>query len=967
MSDTAKIEFQAISWTTQERRPWKPRNNSTREEAMYLESTTLIHVCGRTEQGHSVHVCLTDVRPVFYAKCDTTTFYSCVSKAKNFNNNFEDYWVERVTPVSKQIFQGFRNNEKENVLEIVASGKGTMMAMSRALVEKGIKTFDTKVDVLHSLFHRRGLLPCGWMSIDNLDPPECDAYTPSRCDYDVLAESASLTPINKPGCMAPFLNATLDIEVVSKKRDDGGYDFPDPELPECPISCLCIRTSWTTPPSACDPRPKMHGFVYKNVDEQYIKQKSPDMIVHKASSEPEMLKNLVDFMRDSGVDVIRGWNTLNFDMRCIWWRCHRFKISLGSIGKFDIYEPKLKTRTLSTAGAGHHVFHFFDIPGAFQMDLYCIVKRDFKMESYSLNSVSKEWLNNEKIDLPPKEIFRKSVGSPTELAEVLIYCERDVGLPDDIDDFKKLFVKAIGFSNKSMVEVNELLLRGANIKTLSLLADECRRREWIISDESYMYNTLHGKYQGALVIDPIKGLHKDPVSTLDFKSLYPSVMISQQLSPDTFVDKDEYLGLPGVEYKTFEWDDETTNKHYKYTFVTNQNSLTSVVLERLWNDRNASKKKMKSAKNDNEESIYDGEQLAVKLLMNSIYGFFGAAATGILPHVPTAMVTTMVGRRFLTVTQKYMLAKYGKLDGKEFAEGDLEERMKLSLEDLVKRVNGVQIVYGDTDSVFVKFDMPEDCKTDKEKLEFIAQKSVIASDECTKYLNDTDCPIKGRVELEFEKILYWLICYTKKRYAYVKYTDPKKPGKFGAMGLQFIRRDFCKLAQDLAYDTLHALLVERNLEKPQEIIRERLQAMLDRSIPSSMLEISKTLKSNYKTTPPAHAMVAKKMRERGEDVTDGDRVRYIFVIAEGRLQSQRTEDPVWANENKIPIDYVAYIDSQIYEPMTQNLSIIDPSIPEMINSIKTKIKNTQRGDERVVEQKAKKMKPITSFFTKSML
>ena len=114
-------------------------------------------------------------------------------------------------------------------------------------------------------------------------------------------------------------------------------------------------------------------------------------------------------------------------------------------------------------------------------------------------------------------------------------------------------------------------------------------------------------------------------------------------------------------------------------------------------------------------------------------------------------------------------------------------------------------------------------------------------------------------------------------------------------------------------------------------------------------------------------MVAKKMRERGEDVTDGDRVRYIFVIAEGRLQSQRTEDPVWANENKIPIDYVAYIDSQIYEPMTQNLSIIDPSIPEMINSIKTKIKNTQRGDERVVEQKTKKMKPIASFFTKSIL
>ena len=187
------------------------------------------------------------------------------------------------------------------------------------------------------------------------------------------------------------------------------------------------------------------------------------------------------------------------------------------------------------------------------------------------------------------------------------------------------------------------------------------------------------------------------------------------------------------------------------------------------------------------------------------------------------------------------------------------------------------------------------------------------------------------------------------------------------MGLQFIRRDFCKLAQDLAYDTLYALLVERNLERPQQIIRERLQTMLDRSIPSSLLEISKTLKSNYKTTPPAHAMVAKKMKERGEDVTDGDRVRYVFVIAEGRLQSHRAEDPIWARENNIPIDFVAYIDSQIYEPMTQNLSLIDPSIPGVISSIRTKIKNTQREDERTIEQKTKKMKPITSFFTNPVI
>ena len=442
------IEFQAINWTVQERPPWRAPHGASQEEQSYLEATTLVHVCGRTAQGLSVHVCLTDVRPIFYAKCEVTKFFKYASKAKNFNKQFEDYWVQSTTPVSKQVFQGFRNNEKESVLEIVASGKGTMLAMSKALVDNGIKVFNTKVDVVHSLFHRLGILPCGWISVQNVDASDIDAYTPSRCDYDIVTESTSLKPIHRPGCMAPFLNATIDVEVVAPQKEDGGYDFPDPQLPSCPISCLCVRTSWTSVSDNAEPQ--THGFAYKPIDIEYIKQKSPNMIIHEATSEPGMLHNLVRFLQTLGADVIRGWNTLNFDMRCIWWRCNLFKISLSSVGKFDIFEPKLKTRTLSTAGSGHHVFTFFDIPGAFQMDLYCIVKRDFKMESYSLNSVSKEWLNNQKIDLPPKEIFRKSVGSPTDLAEVLVYCERDVGLPDDIDEKKKLFVKAIAFANRAI-------------------------------------------------------------------------------------------------------------------------------------------------------------------------------------------------------------------------------------------------------------------------------------------------------------------------------------------------------------------------------------------------------------------------------------------------------------------------------------------------------------------------------------
>ena len=152
-------------------------------------------------------------------------------------------------------------------------------AMSKA-DNKNIQKAKVDVHVLRTLcFTAEGNTAMRMDLVDNLDPPDFEAYTPSRCDYDIVTESTSLSPISKPGCiLAPFLKATLDIEVSSQQRDDGGYDFPDPELPGCPISCLCVRTSWTTPPSAFDPKPKMHGpwrlcFVYiynKDADAEFI-------------------------------------------------------------------------------------------------------------------------------------------------------------------------------------------------------------------------------------------------------------------------------------------------------------------------------------------------------------------------------------------------------------------------------------------------------------------------------------------------------------------------------------------------------------------------------------------------------------------------------------------------------------------------------------------------------------------------
>ena len=132
------------------------------------------------------------------------------------------------------------------------------------------------------------------------------------------------------------------------------------------------------------------------------------------------------------------------------------------------------------------------------------------------------------------------------------------------ESFSSNFKKNSKFSRKTFKSPtlrssrpNEIILRGANWKSLSLLANEATKRDWIISDESAkkQYNKSDGKYQGAIVLEPQVGLHNSPISTLDFKSLYPSILSSQNLCPWTFVESPMYLGLDDVEYKTFAWSD----------------------------------------------------------------------------------------------------------------------------------------------------------------------------------------------------------------------------------------------------------------------------------------------------------------------------------------------------------------------------------------------------------------------------
>lgn len=990
------MRFQALTWNYVDKFKKASKRGASAWQQRWDAATSLLHICGRDDAGKSVHVCVIDHHPVFYVRATESTFYSVVAQAKNFSKSWEDWWVVDLSTERRHVFQGFRGGKTDTVLRVVAAGRGASIAMATSLREAGIETFDTCIDVVTAFYHSTGIQPCGWIKVCDFCGSDIDGYTSSRCDEDVVCRKSGLAPVES-AAIANFVFASIDIEAVSVADSAGRYPFPDGDKLENPASCLCVKLQRLHEETS-----ELHAFTFNAVDMDYVREHSPEMCVHAYASEHLMWIGIVSWFEEAHVDVLVGWNILNFDMKFFHKRCALHRVDLTNMGKFDVFSTKLKSRTLSTGGAGHNEFNYWDIAGTFLLDGYVIIKRDYKLQSYGLGAVGEHFIGLSKIDLSPKEIFRESVAGPTGLARVTVYCGRDVDVPMRIVRKLNCFVKLLQFANMAHVSIDDLQLRGANCKTLSLLAAEARRKEWIISDKAFAFNKLTGKYQGALVLDPIVGLHADaPVLTLDFKSLYPSMIISQRLCPHTYVEDDQYLGMPDVEYKTFSWDDCVTNRHHTYTFAVNQESLTPGVLQRLADERLRAKKQMKRCQqrseaarmeaqaargegrssdadrmeanakaSEFEESVWDGIQLSVKLLMNSIYGFFGAAQVGKLPHVPIAMVITFMGRQMLHNTQKYILCKFGNharlSPPEQRSEEDVRELCQSeTLDDLIVNVSDISIVYGDTDSVFIKFGPP----TVGSKTTVLRKAFALAEDaaaETTAFLRETMCPAgMGRlaVELEFEKALFPLICYSKKRYAFVKYVDPNKEGKIGAMGLQLVRRDLCQASVSLMWGTLRAVLQDNDVAAAEALVRETLQRLHKGEMSMNELSCNKKLSHTYKGTQPAHAVVANARRERGEDVSDGDRVDYILTIKEGRIQSERVEDPAHVVETGAAVDYAAIVATQFKKPVSDLLRPVLPNLTILFDESIALLRKQQRPMERKVEQRTKRMRPITTWFT----
>jgi len=535
-----------------------------------------------------------------------------------------------------------------------------------------------------------------------------------------------------------------------------------------------------------------------------------------------------------------------------------------------------------------------------------------------------------KDDISIKQIMDSHNGSIEEKSEIAKYCIQDCDLVLTLLAKLDVLTNSRGMADVCKVPLEFIFAnRGQGIRIYSAVLYEAAKQDQIIQTQECAEGDI--SYEGAIVIEPKIGMYLDnPIAVLDYNSLYPSNMIAYNLSPDTLVYvktysdqgkliKDESYEVPNFEEikKTFKIDEVSYDHHggrQSCGYIQEHEGLLPRTLKLLLKMRKDTRKLMETEKDESQKSVLNGLQLAYKTVANSIYGQTGSR-TSPIRKVEVAACTTAIGR------ERLLFAK--KIAEEEF---------------------GGNVIYGDTDSIFINFN-----KNLEETIEIAKVVGKRISSLC-----------RSAHKIDYEKTFFPFLLFCRKRYVGLMYEDDIKKCKRKFMGIALKRRDSAPIVKDIYGGALDILLEQRSLKNAESFVKQSLVKVLKNEFSLEKFIITKQLRDDYITEVPeevrrhrspgkpeqlnsakatfniikdyaikhdlelpdssiAHRKLADRMtlRDPGNIPQVGERIAFIYVAGRSGKQGERIENIEYVREKSLKPDSEFYITNQIQNPIAQ--------------------------------------------------
>lgn len=889
-----------------------------------------VRVCGRSMAGGSAFLELRGFRPYFYVYVEDLPVPMLDALVDAVTSDFR-FRNLKLHLVLKTPFVGFHKTPHK-FMRVECLSKGMFFGARKffreyhtsehATLATPLMMYESMCDPLVQFWIAYRLNPMAWIDVDTEVLSSSLAF---RVD-----EVAFVTDVPD---MAPFKVVHYDLECFSSVAyETGKNNMPNPALPaDVIIGIGAVVTSSTSP--------AILERVYFGMNPL---GPSSDATIDMRGFDTEegMLSAFCRWLDDTDPDIWNGFNNFGFDDNYLHTRLGLYGIEdqLNSRG-FDV---EIRKKNFAS-NAFQFDAHYLQMPLRFFMDLLIFARREFKTEmtKFTLENVSQILLHEGKHDVSPQEIFdawaTRNAGQLTRVGE---YCVQDCALVARIMDFKQVYSTLFSRSELFLCDPRDLLLKGQQQIVFNLIFQQVRTAtnfcvpdsaevamDQFESDASSESESEDAeaeftvaassragagpgagrggppkkvKFKGATVLEPKKGAYMCPVSGLDFASLYPSIMTAYNLCHSTkLLSTDAAEGIPPEQLYTTELSGGRVSTFVQKDY---RRGVLPQILLNLWAMRKRVKKLMAQAKESrdrNLHAIYNAKQLAVKVAMNSIYGFCGAD-NGKLPMKDIAETVTANGRMLIERSKNYVESWYP-----------------------------CEVVYGDTDSIYVRFFLdeleprlqnprtPEDVR---ELMQWVFQRSQEAADRITaNYISP--------IELEFEKVMFPFVLFKKKRYTYVEYEkfdEVIDEDSVNMKGIAPTRRDYAPFVKRVCTGAIHKILLDRDVDGAFRYVEEEMMRLLKGQYPIEDLVVSRSLSKRpdqYANPNTPHVALALRIEERtGVRTRLGERIQFVFTKGSG-AQCDLVEEPQFVRQEDA--DGAYYFFHQIHHSLEEILGTVD--------------------------------------------
>lgn len=480
---------------------------------------------GKKADGTSFAVQIT-FTPYFFVELPMN--YSPSQRRRVLGDICEKYGAikTKCTVVERTKLLGFTNGQRSPFIQLTFPN---MTSFKRARYDlpknhnfKNFPLYESNVDPLIRFFHVTGIVPASWVDVTASISSSMEPLTRASLEVVTHFRNVKLC-LEMKDHIPPLVLASWDIECYSADRGFPNADKEGDQIIQIgttfqrygqsePYRRVVVCLGKTTLPTS--------SSVYSD--------NSIDIVA--CETEADVVNEWIQLLHTEDADVLLGYNVNAFDWRYLFGRSNVVvdeatgdtMMHLSSLGKFRLGGGEVEEWELNTSAYGDNKFFALRTQGILQMDIIQILRKEFKLESYSLNNVSKKFLGDAKVDLPAGTLFDKfQHGTSLDRGEIAVYCSKDCDLPLRLLEKLTLLENLIEMANACTVPMPYIINRGQNVKVASLVLRKARVMGFLCPDVDKKSVPDDVKFDGATVLNAERGAYFDCVSGLDFASLYP--------------------------------------------------------------------------------------------------------------------------------------------------------------------------------------------------------------------------------------------------------------------------------------------------------------------------------------------------------------------------------------------------------------------------------------------------------------